>query len=164
MGEHVVIRALGHLTGDEGRPRLGVGIETRDRPGPAYKAGVFSDDVVWVQLHGGLFVARARVRIAWRGEYSRVDEIRMRAEGAPVAGHEEFWAGRPRVGYAVVAQLDQERWIDPFWGGPRTYGYEWVVLESDSKRASWLTPKEPPRGGGGLARAFATARAAGFHG
>src|SRR5205085_7594 len=66
-----------------------------------------------------------------------------------------FWQGRPRYGYAAVAKLRQERWLpEPFWGGPRTYGYEWVVLESQKKRASWLEPKPPPRGGEGLFERF----------
>jgi hypothetical protein len=143
--EHVIIRALELMTGTTDRPRLGYAVETRDRPGPAYKEGVFSDDVVWVQLHGGLFVAKAKVKIAWRGEYSRIDEVRKRTPDAPMP--DAFWNGRPRSGYAVVATLADERWIQPFWAGPRTYGYEWIVLENDAKRKSWLDKKEPPRGG-----------------
>lgn len=158
MAEHVQIRALEHLTGDGGRPRLSVAVETRDRPGPAFKAGVYSDDEVWVQLRGGLFVARARVTIAWRGEYSRLDEIRRRAglDGMP-----DFWNGRPRAGYAVVATLQDERWVEPFWAGPRTYGYEWIVLEDAKKRASWLDRKDPPRTGEGLRADFLAARSRG---
>jgi len=63
------------------------------------------------------------------------------------------WAGRPRVGYAVVAELQNERWIEPVWQGPRTYGYEWVVLD-DKKRGTWLAEKPPPRGGADLRDAF----------
>jgi hypothetical protein len=158
--EHVTIRALEHFSGTTERPSVGVGVETRDRPGPAYKTGVFSDDVVWIQLRGGLFVAKARVKIAWRGEYSRVDEVRKRASEAPVP--DSFWSGRPRAGYAVVATLQDERWIEPFWAGPRTYGYEWIVLENDTKRKSWLDPREPPRGGDSLLEQFLAARDAGF--
>jgi len=158
--EHVAIRALEHMVGDADRPRLRYAIEARDRPGPAYKEGVFSDDTVWIQLRGGLFVAKATVKMAWRGEFSRIDEIRARAAGLDVP--EDFWQGRPRSGYAIVAELQAERWIEPFWGGPRTYGYEWVVLESDKKRASWLEPKEAPRTGEGLKGDFERARAAGF--
>ena len=158
--EHVYIRALEHFSGTEARPSLGIGLEVRDRPGPAYKEGVFSEDTVWIQLHGGLIVAKARVKIAWRGEYSKIDEVRRRAAGVTVP--ESFWQGRPRSGYAVVATLEQERWIEPYWGGPRTYGYEWIVLESDSKRKSWLDTKEAPRGGDGLRDQFLAARARGF--
>lgn len=158
--EHVAIRALEHLAGDGERPRLRWLFETRDRPGPAYKEGVFSDDVVWIQLRGGLFVAKAIVKMAWRGEYSRIDEIRARASGLALA--DDFWSGRPRAGYAIVAEIQQERWIDPFWAGPRTYGYEWVVLENDAKRASWLEPKDPPRTGEALKAEFLAARERGF--
>ncbi len=157
--EHVVVRSLEHLSGNLQRPGLAVAVETRDRPGPAYKEGVFSDDRVWIQLRGGLMVASARVKIAWRGEYSRIDEIKQRAR-APAS--ETFWHGRPRAGYAVVAELEQEWWIDPYWGGPRTYGYEWIVLETDAKRRSWLDPREPPRTGSGLRSAFFSARESGF--
>lgn len=158
--EHVQVRALEHFAGTSDRPRLACAIETRDRPGPAYKEGVFSDDTVWIQLRGGLFVAKAKVKIAWRGEYSKIDEIRRRAGDAPLP--EAFWSGRPRAGYAVVATLIDERWVDAFWAGPRTYGYEWIVLESDAKRKSWLDPKEPPRGGEGLTGEFQAARTSGF--
>src|SRR5688572_7688147 len=158
--EHVVIRALEHMTGSSERPSLRYAIETRDRPGPAFKEGVYSDDVVWVQLRGGLFVAKATVKIAWKGEYSRIDEIRRRAPDAAMP--ESFWTGRPRAGYAIVAQLQAERWIEPFWAGPRTYQYEWIVLESDAKRTSWLDQKEAPRGGEGLKGDFTRARDAGF--
>lgn len=158
--EHVAIRELGQLAGDGERPKLRFAIETRDRPGPAYKAGVYSEDIVWIQLHGGLFVAKARVKIAWRGEYSRLDEIRKRAPELDVT--EEFWTGRPRAGYAIVATLEQERWIEPVWSGPRTYAYEWIVLEDAKKRASWLDSKPPPRGGEDLRARFLAARTRGF--
>ncbi len=158
--EHVVVRALEHLTGTTDRPRLAFAVETRDRPGPAYKEGVFSDDTIWMQLHGGLLVAKAKVKIAWRGEYSRIDEVKRRCPDFAVP--DEFWSGRPRGGYAVVATLEGERWIDPFWGGPRTYAYEWIVLENDAKRKSWLEPKPPPREGEGLRRRFLQARERGF--
>jgi len=154
--EHVIVRRLEHLTGSAEAPALGFAVEARDRPGPAYKEGAFPDDVVWVQLHGGLFVARAAIRLGWVGEYSRIDEVRARTRGSALAGLDEFWAGRPRVGYAAVAGIDRERWIEPFWAGPRTYAYEWVVLEDERKRASWLDPKEPPRGGQALRDAFAS--------
>jgi hypothetical protein len=157
--EHVAIRDLAQLSGDSERPKLRFAVETRDRPGPAYKAGVYSEDVVWVQLRGGLFVAKARVKIAWRGEYSRLDEIRKRAPDLDVT--EDFWTGRPRAGYAIVATLEQERWIEPEWAGPRTYAYEWIVLEDAKKRASWLDPKPPPRGGEDLRARFLAAGAPG---
>ena len=56
--EHVLIRKLEHLTGTKEAPSLGFAVETRDRSGPAYKEGTSPDDVVWVQIHGGLFVAK----------------------------------------------------------------------------------------------------------
>jgi hypothetical protein len=160
MGEHVQVRALEHMAGSAERPLIAYGVETRDRPGPAYKAGVFSDDVVWIQVRGGLLVAKAAVKIAWRGEYSRIDEIRRRVNDPHLP--ESFWAGRPRAGYAVVADLHQARWVDPVWAGPRTYGYEWIVLEDGAKRKGWLDPKSPPRDGEGLFAEFLAARAGGF--
>jgi hypothetical protein len=153
--DHVVVRKLEHLTGSASNPLLGYAVETRDRKGPAHKSGAFESDVVHVQLHGGLFVARASVRISWIGEYSRIDEIRRRTEGSPIHDVEDFWAGRPRIGYAAIATLVQEHWLPaPFWAGPRTYQYEWVVLDEDAKRKSWLETKEPPRDGEGLRRQF----------
>lgn len=152
--EHVVVRRLEHLTGARGAPRLGFAVETRDRKGPAHKHGAFEDDVVWIQVHGGLFVATARVKICWIGEYSRIDEIRRRTHGSPIHDLDGFWAGRPRVGYAAVAELKAETWVPPFWAGPRTYGYEWIVLETDAKRSSWLDPVDSPRGGESLRADF----------
>jgi hypothetical protein len=58
----------------------------------------------------------------------------------------------------MVAQLADERWIEPFWAGPRTYGYEWVVLEDEKKRSSWLDRKDPPRGGEVLRTSFLSER------
>ena len=149
--DHVVTRALEHLTGDGDKPALGFAVETRDRPGPAHKEGSSPDDVVWMQLDGGLFVAKARIRLGWVGEYSSVDEVRERTRGSSLYDLDRFWAGRPRYGYAAVAGLHHEQWLDePFWAGPRSYGYEWVLLENEKKRSSWLDPKPPPRGGEGL--------------
>jgi len=160
MGEHVQIRALEHLAGDADRPRIPFAVEARDRPGPAHKAGVWSDDVVWIQLKGGLFVAKAEVRIAWSGEFGPgVDRLKKEA-GAEIP--ESFWARRPRDGYAVVAELHKARWVEPFWAGPRSYAYEWVVLEDEKKQRSWLEPKSPPRGGDELGAAFLAARERGF--
>jgi hypothetical protein len=159
--DHVLVRKLEHLTGSGSTPRLGYAVETRDRKGPAHKNGAFEGDLVHVQLHGGLLVARAVVRICWIGEYSRIDEVRARTKGSPIHDVEDFWQGRAKVGYAAVAELVNERWLPaPFWGGPRTYGYEWVVLEDDAKRKSWLDEKEPPRGGEGLKASFDAWRAA----
>ena len=154
MVEHVVVRKLEHLVGTSQAPALGFAVETRDRPGPAFKGGSAPDEEVWIQLHGGLFVARARIKLGWVGEYSRLDEVRRRTSGSPLHELEDFWAGRPRVGYAAVASLTKEHWVDPFWAGPRTYAYEWVLLEGDKKRAGWLEHKEPPRGGADLLREF----------
>src|SRR5436309_11144183 len=153
--EHVIIRSLEHLTGTAQSPSIGFVVEIRDRPGPAYKEGTSPEDVVWIQLHGGLFVARARIKLGWVGEYSNVAQVRdrTRSHGA-LFGLDSFWHGRPRYGFAAVASLEHERWIDPLWAGPRSYGYEWVVLESEKKRSSWLDPKPPPRGGEELLERF----------
>jgi hypothetical protein len=152
--DHVLIRKLEHLTGTSSAPALGFGVEIRDRPGPLHKTGAFPDDRVWVQLHGGLFVARALVRICWVGEYSRVDDVRGRTRGSSIHELDAFWKGRPRYGYAGVAELRREEWIEPFWAGPRTYGYEWILLDDDKKPATWLEKREPPRGGESLLAAF----------
>ena len=149
-----MIRRLEHLTGSASGPALGYGVETRDRPGPLHKHGAFEDERVWVQLRGGLVVARAIVKICWVGEYSDIGSVRARTAGSGLHDLDEFWKGRPRYGYAGVATLQRESWIEPFWGGPRTYGYEWVRLEDESKRSAWLTPKPPPRGGDGLLDSF----------
>ena len=146
--DHVLIRKLEHLTGTPQRPALGYAVETRDRPGPAHKRGAFPDDRVWVQLHGGLFVAKARIELCWIGEYSSINVVRARTQGTPLFTLDDFWAGRPRIGYAAVASLKHEAWVEPFWAGPRTYGYEWVTLENDKKQRSWLDKKEAPRGQG----------------
>lgn len=152
--DHVIIRRLEHLTGSSARPRLSYAVEMRDRPGPAHKSGAFGGDVVWIQLHGGLFVAKARVRICWIGEFSSPAEVRARTAGSPLHSMRAFWTGRPRYGYAAVAELESESWIDPMWAGPRTYGYEWILLDDDRKRATWLEPKPPPRSGADLAAKF----------
>jgi hypothetical protein len=149
-----VIRKLEHLSGSAGAPRLGFAIETRDRPGPVYKNGAFEGDEVWLQLHGGLFVCKAMIQICWVGEYSSVSEVRARTKGSPIYEIDGFWAGRPKYGYSVVASLNRESWVKPFWAGPRTYGYEWVRLEDEGKRSSWLQAKDPPRSGESLRRAF----------
>lgn len=153
MADHVLIRKLEHLTGDARAPRWIYGVETRSTRGPAHKTGAFPDDGVWLKLHGGLVVGRARIQIAWVGEYSSLHEIRSRTRGSPLFDIDDFWAGRPKVGYAVVAELKAEQWVEPHWAGPRTYGYEWVVLD-DKKRASWLETKPPPRDGAELERRF----------
>jgi hypothetical protein len=155
--DHVLIRRLEHLTGNVDRPAARFGIETRDRPGPLHKHGAFPDDGVWIQLHGGLFVARATVRICWVGEYSRIDDVRSRTRGSSLENLEGFWRRRPRYGYAAVCELGRESWIEPFWAGPRTYAYEWVLLEDARKRSAWLDRKTPPRGGEVLLREFRAA-------
>lgn len=157
--EHVLVRRIEHLTGSPAAPRIGFAVEIRDRPGPAHKAGAFPDDVVWVQLHGGLFVAKAKVRIAWIGEYSNIKEVRARTAGSPLRDLDDFWARRPKFGYAAVAQLAEERWIEPFWAGPRTYGYEWIILDDPKKRSNWLDKKPPPSNGVVLQKAFAAYKA-----
>ena len=149
-----MIRRLEHLVGSGARPALHHAVETREAPGPAFKNGTSPGEEVWIQLHGGLFVARARIKLGWVAEYGSVDEVRRRTREGPLFDLHEFWRGRPRIGYAVVAELEDERWIEPFWAGPRTYGYEWVTLESEKKRATWLDPKAQPRGGAGLLDEF----------
>jgi hypothetical protein len=143
--DHVVVRRLEHLTGSNKSPALGYAVEMRERPGPIYKHGAFPGDVVWVQLRGGLLVAKARIRLCWVGEYSTVPEIRVRTRGSQLHDVPGFWSGRPRYGYAAVAELENEAWMDPLWAGPRTYGYDWVLLDDARKMASWLDPKPPPR-------------------
>lgn len=153
--DHVLIRRLEHLTGTAARPEVAFGIETRDRPGPLHKLGAFEDDTVWIQLHGGLYVGKALVKIGWTGEYSDVRQVRDRTRGTPIHLIEDYWKGRARYGYAGVVTLHRESWLgEPLWAGPRTYGYEWVRLEDEKKRSAWLDPKAPPRGGESLADQF----------
>ena len=152
--DHVVIRKLEQLTGSSRAPQIAYAVETRDRPGPAHKNGAFPNDGVWIQLRGGLFVAKARIELCWSGEYSHINEVRSRTKGSPLYDLIAFWGGRPKYGYAAVASLRHESWIDPFWAGPRSYGYEWVLLDDDKKRSSWLEGKPPPRTKDDLAKAF----------
>ena len=157
--DHVVIRRLEHLGGTSRTPQVSYAVETRDRPGPAHKNGAFPNDGVWVQLRGGLMVAKARIELCWIGEYSSIGEVRARTKGSALYDLTAFWAGRPKYGYAAIASLQHERWIDPFWGGPRTYGYEWVLLEDDKKRRAWLDEKPPPRSKDDLMEGFQTWKA-----
>jgi len=152
--DHVVIRKLEHLAGNERAPSLGFAVETRATAGPAFKNGAFAGDVVWVKLHGGLLIAKATIKIAWVGEYSSLREIQPRTQGSAIATNPSFWAGRPKFGYAVVAELQNERWLEPTWQGPRTYGYEWVVMDSDKKKKTWFEDKPAPRGGDELLQQF----------
>ena len=47
------------------------------------------------------------------------------SRGSALHGMADFWKGRPRYGYAALAALQEETWVQPpYWGGPRTYGYE----------------------------------------
>ena len=152
--EHVLIRKLEHLTGTSGAPRWGYAVETRASAGPAHKHGAFPDDTVWLKLHGGLVVGKARVKIAWIGEYSSIAEVRARTRGSLLHDVIPFWSGRDKSGYAALAELVGERWVEPHWAGPRTYGYEWVLLDSDKKKATWNEAKPVPRGGEDLLRDF----------
>ncbi len=153
MADHVIIRKLEHLTGDSRAPSLGYAVETRESAGPAHKNGAFEDDLVWIKLHGGLMIGKARIKLGWVGQYSSIAEIRRRTRGSAIHDVDAFWVGRPKVGFAAVAELKSERWIEPHWAGPRTYGYDWVILD-DKKRQSWLEDKPPPRGGEDLLERF----------
>ena len=154
VSDHVIIRKLEHLAGNAKAPAFRFAVETRASPGPAFKNGAFAGDVVWLKLHGGLVVGRAELRIAWVGEYSALREIQARTPGSAIQNNASFWAGRPKFGYAVVGELQNERWLEPKWQGPRTYGYEWVVMDSDKKTKTWFEDKPPPRGGEELLGSF----------
>ena len=154
MADHVIIRKLEHLGGNERAPALRYAVETRATAGPAYKSGAFPGDIVWIKLHGGLVVGKAEIKIAWVGEYSALREIQARTAGSAIQNNASFWSGRPKFGYAVVGELQNERWLEPKWQGPRTYGYEWVVMDSDSKKKSWFEDKPAPRGGDDLLKRF----------
>lgn len=154
MADHIVIRKLEHLARTDRGPALGYAVETRATAGPAFKNGAFAGDMMWIKLHGGLMIGKAEIKIAWVGEYSSLREIQARTTGSAIQSNASFWAGRPKFGYAVVAELQNERWLEPKWQGPRTYGYEWVVMDSDKKTKSWFEGKPPPRGGDELLREF----------
>jgi hypothetical protein len=141
--QHVVIFQPEHLSARDGRPRVSVAVEARDRPGPAFKHGVASDDVVWIRM-GPLLVAKAVVDIAYHFEYAMLKELRERTKGTELYGLEGFWAGKPKVGYAVVAKLRGARFVpEAKLAGPRTYGYDWIVLENERKEDTWLDERAP---------------------
>ena len=154
MAQHVSIRKLEHLTGSKSAPAWGYAVETRASAGPAFKNGAFPDDTVWLKLHGGLVVGKARIKISWVGEYSSIAEVRARTRGSRLYDIESFWTGRDKSGYAALGELVGERWIEPRWEGPRTYGYEWVLLDNDKKTETWTESKPEPRGGADLHRDF----------
>lgn len=152
--DHVVIFEPHHFKSVKGRPDLTVAVEARDRPGPAFKEGVFPDDTVWFRM-GPLLVAKATVKIAWKGEYAFIRELRKRTEETELANDEAWWLRRPKIGYAVVAQLTQARYLSSAkLGGPRSYGYDWIVLDSESKRKTWLNLREPEPKDADLLRRF----------
>jgi hypothetical protein len=152
--DHVVIFDPALVTARDGRPNVPVALEARDRPGPAYKQGVFSDDMVWIRM-GPLLVAKARVKIAWKGEYAFLREIRDRTKGSPLHDAESFWAGKPKIGYAIVAQLKDIFFLkEPALAGPRSYGYEWIVIENEKKQDTWLTRRPPEDKDAALVRRF----------
>ena len=99
-------------------------------------------------------VGKARIKISWVGEYSSISEVRARTRGSLLHDVASFWDGRDKSGYAALGELVGERWIEPRWEGPRTYGYEWVLLDSDKKKAAWTEPKSAPRGGDELLDRF----------
>ena len=69
--------------------------------------------------------------------------------------HDRHHRQRQLGGAAIRrAELQHESWIEPFWAGPRTYAYEWVLLENDKKHKSWLDRKDSPRTGADLAAKF----------
>lgn len=141
--DHVVIFDPGLVGATNGRPDITAAVEARDRPGPAYKHGVFSDDVVWIRM-GPLLVAKGKVKLAWKGEYAFLRELRDRTKGTELYGRDEFWAGKPKIGYAVVAQLKDVYFLkEPSLAGPRTYGYDWITLENEKKEDTWLTRRPP---------------------
>ena len=154
MSDHVLIRKLEHFAGNERAPALRYAVETRASAGPAYKNGAYSGDVVWIKLSGGLVVGKAEIKIAWVGEYASLREIQARVAGSAIQTNTSFWSGRPKFGYAVVGELQNERWLEPRWQGPRTYGYEWVVMDSEKKTRTWFEDKPPPRGGEELLARF----------
>lgn len=140
--EHVVILDPELVGAKDGRPYVPIAVEVRDRPGPAYKHGVFSDDDVYIRM-GPLLVATAKVKLAWKGEFAFQREIRERTKGTPLDS-DAFWTGRPKVGYAVVAELKDQRFVkESALAGPRSYGYDWIVLESEKKQDTWLTRRPP---------------------
>ena len=152
--DHVVILDPDLVTARDGRPRISVAIEARDRPGPAYKEGVYSDDVVWIRM-GPLLVAKAKVKIAWKGEYAFVRELQERTKGTELDGADAFWARKPKIGYAIVAQLKDVFFLkEPALAGPRTYGYDWIVLENEKKQETWLTRKPPEAKDAALVRKY----------
>lgn len=152
--DHVLIRPLEFVAGSARAPRLEYAVEARDRPGPVHKRGAFPDEEVWIQLQGGLYVGKARIELCWVGEFSSIGEVRSRTRDAPVHDMAGFWRGRPRFGYAAVASLKHEKWIEPFWGGPRTYGYEWVLMDNAKKQSTWLDKRDAPRDGAELQERF----------
>lgn len=143
-----------HVRAHDGRPLVPYAVEARDRPGPAFKHGVFPDDVVWIRM-GPLLIAKAVVKIAWKGEYAFVRELRDRTRGSHMHGDDSFWQHRPKIGYAVVATLEPARFLpEPVLAGPRSYGYDWIVLESESKQETWLTHRPPEPKDADLVRRF----------
>ncbi len=150
----MVILQPDELRAREGRPLVSVAVEARDRPGPAFKQGVFPDDTVWIRM-GPLLVARATVKIAWKGEYAFLREVRDRTKGSELYDQEAFWQRKPKIGYAVVAQLREARFLpEATLAGPRSYGYDWIVLESESKQDTWLRKRPPEPKDADLVRRF----------
>jgi hypothetical protein len=145
--DHVVSRKLEELTGTAKAPQIGYAVETRDRPGPAHKNGAFPNDGVWIQLRGGLIVAKARIQLCWSGEYSHIGEVRNRTRGSALHDMTSFWSGRRAMATQRSPHSHMRRGSSrtgPGRAPTATSGCCWTTTRS--AQAGWTrSPRRAPR-------------------
>jgi hypothetical protein len=109
----------------------------KNKKDPPY-GKVASGDIVYVVL-GGEIKLRATVEQPEFQEYNDINDIRELCKGTLLYSGESYWEDMSDRRYATVVWLkDQEPLEPPIKPSARSYGSDWIVLDTPEKRKAWL--------------------------
>src|SRR5438045_6265774 len=144
MTSHVAIRRESYVAGTRERPEVGVFTQTHTSRPPVPWDRIAVGDTVWMKWSGGPIVATARVQGFRQMEDCTVEKLRPATAGYKLHDLEEYWqslAVKPTF-FAVVINLDQERWLDQvFVPRARSRSESWIVLDRPELQATRLSAR-----------------------
>lgn len=147
--EHIVIRRPEFVAGTKKKPEVKVFVQSHKKHMPIKLSKLKPNQVIWMKWVGGPIVAKAKI-LSWHSGHiinGNINEVRKLTIGTNLFGLDYYWHQLMKKGtfFYVVVRMSDEKWLEELiYPKVKSYGANWVYIDSEKKKRDWLSNKVPP--------------------